>query len=388
MSGELQQKARLTFASGGWVILLAIVSVVGITAFALLGPMRGVKVIGDGRDPATYGFDLGNLSVPRESLAASGNPRDFLRALDLPSVMNAQQITARNETQRNKFAVPGDRVIGVELNGESRAYPLQLMNVHEIVNDIVGGIPIAVTYSPLCDSAVVFDRRSEGKVLVFGVSGLLINSNLVMYDRDPAEALIAKDPRVVSAHTPSLWSQLAFEAVAGPAAQSHTKLTLIPGVGLSTWASWNIRHPDSTVAMPDETDWRRMKEMDYRRYWNDGKVKYPVVQLAPDEADGFTIPFATIHPSAAPLLMQAVSEMTPIIAVSDGAGWKALPVRTLEDLVIAPYGYSDSSVLGVRREWIVVPHHGALLVETEETEPAPVMIPCLWFAWTAFHPAN
>jgi phosphatidate phosphatase APP1 len=73
-------------------------------------------------------------------------------------LFDLSEIAPKNKAERIKYAVSTDRVIGITVNGESRAYPLKLMNVHEVSNDTLGGVPIAVTYSPLCDSAVIFNR--------------------------------------------------------------------------------------------------------------------------------------------------------------------------------------------------------------------------------------
>ncbi len=125
-----------------------------------------------------------------------------------------------------------DMVIGIEVDGETRAYPLRILNVHEIVNDEVGGTPVAVTYCPLCRSGLVFDRRVDGETLSFGVSGKLINANLVMYDRQ----------------TETYWSQLEGEAIVGPLVPRE--LTLVPS-SITTWAEWREAHPQTQVLSRD-----------------------------------------------------------------------------------------------------------------------------------------
>ncbi len=375
-------KARLTFAAGGWVILVALALVVAIVAFAFLGPMRGEKPIGDGRDPSTYGFDLRHLSVPKESMVASGNPRDFLRSLDEPVVIAGSQIAPRNEAERVKYAVSTDRVIGITINGESRAYPLQLMNVHEVANDTLGGVPIAVTYSPLCDSAVIFNRTIKGTVVKFGVSGLLVNSNLVMYEH-PASPTVLTPPAEM--HVPSLWSQLAFRAIAGPESASETRLTLMPGTQVCTWAAWFLLHPETTIALPNVADRQRMKEMDYERYWQEDKVNFPVAALADIDHSERTIPFAEIAPTVAPLLDAGMGTMTMIIAVQYPSGWKVLPLVTMTKFVDIHTFMADSATLGVHIQWRIVPLRGALV---QETTTMPIMVPCRWFAWQAFHPTH
>ena len=101
-------------------------------------------------------------------------------------------------------------VISFELNGDARAYPLQILMWHEIVNDTVGGTPVSVTFCPLCNSAIVFDRNFNDLVLTFGTSGMLRNSDLIMWDRQ----------------TETWWQQLTGEGIIGQLA-GH-KLTFIP----------------------------------------------------------------------------------------------------------------------------------------------------------------
>lgn len=122
------------------------------------------------------------------------------------------------------------RVVGVEHAGEARAYPLKVLTFHEIVNDDFGG-PLLVTYCPLCASAVVADRTVDGSSTVFAVSGLLWNSDLVMYDVE----------------TESLWSQVLATAIRGE--RVGTQLTLRPST-TTTWGRWTDSHPDSRVLLP------------------------------------------------------------------------------------------------------------------------------------------
>jgi hypothetical protein len=362
------------------VIAIAVAVSLGVALFAFWGPLQGMKApVGDGRNPDTYGFDLSNLNVPRELLVGSGQPRDFLKPLNDPQVIAGSEIAPRNAAERQKYAVSTDRVVGIIVGSEQRAYPLQLLNVHEVVHDTLGGVPIAVTYSPLCDSAVVFDRRVNGRTLRFGVSGLLLNNNLVMYDAPP-------DPVGTESVSSSLWSQLAFRAIAGPAASQNAKLTIMPGTQICTWAAWLLLHPDTTVALPADNDRRRMKGMDYERYWIEGRVQFPVGTIPLQNADERTVPFKEIAPTVAPLLLQGLGDMALVIAVQRADGWRVLPIAQLAQLVDPASVTADSAALGVRQNWRVVPQRGALIVGSEVPSELPVMVPCRWFAWQAFHP--
>ncbi|MHC4219089.1 MAG: DUF3179 domain-containing (seleno)protein [Planctomycetota bacterium] len=176
-----------------------------------------------------------------------------------------------NRRQRGKFLVTTDRVIGVTVNGESRAYPIQILNCHEVVNDTLGGVPIVVTYNPPCDSAAAFERTANGEILEFGVSGLLYNSNLVMYDRRP------------SAEGESLWSQLLGRAIAGPAAADDRHLPSL-NTALVAWEDWIGAHPDTTVVDRDPRMIKRYKQTNYDGYFRSPRLRFPVDPLPP--ADG------------------------------------------------------------------------------------------------------
>jgi Protein of unknown function (DUF3179) len=154
-----------------------------------------------------------------EALSVALAP-DSIRALDRPC----------HETPAEADALlPGSsRVIGLELGGESRAYPVDLLALHEVVNDIVDGDPLAVTWCPLCATGLGFGRRVDGRTLTFGVSGYLHKANLVMFDRE----------------TGSLWSQLLGGAVTGPL-RGH-ELQRLPLVQ-TTWAEWKRSHPNTFV---------------------------------------------------------------------------------------------------------------------------------------------
>ena len=154
-------------------------------------------IMGDDRPEqmrlATRGWetDWERHTINYAELLAGGPPRDGIPSIDNPSFISIDEASEM---------VGGiEPVIALEVNGEARAYPLQVLIWHEIVNDTIGGIPVIVTFCPLCNSALVFDRRIDGEILEFGTSGLLRNSDLVMYDRT----------------TESLWQQFTGEGIVG-----------------------------------------------------------------------------------------------------------------------------------------------------------------------------
>ncbi|WP_460166358.1 DUF3179 domain-containing protein [Thermostilla marina] len=203
------------------------------------------------QEPTRSGFDLQNLTIPLREIRSGGPPKDGIPAITNPAVIPAG--TA-------KFLGAADRVIGVVIAGRARAYPLKILNQHEIVNDRLGDVPIAVTYCPLCDSAVVFDRRTSLGELEFGVSGLLYNSNVLMYDR-------AKQ---------RLWSQMAMQGVSGDAA--GVTLRPIP-FETTTWSKWRSRHPEGDV-LSDRTGFNRNYRVDpYAGYARLDRLWFPVRPL-------------------------------------------------------------------------------------------------------------
>ncbi|GBC85465.1 hypothetical protein HRbin11_01915 [bacterium HR11] len=190
------------------------------------------------------GFDVSFSLVPRDQILRGGPPKDGIPALTYPPVRPAD---------RAGDLKADDWVVGVRIGAEARAYPLRILVWHEAVNDTLGGVPILVTYCPLCNSALVFERHVGGQVREFGVSGLLYNSNLLLYDRQPTPS------------QESLWSQVMMRAVTGPAARAGWKLTLVPAEMLP-WGDWKRRYPQTTVLSFQTGHGRNYYQDPYRRY--------------------------------------------------------------------------------------------------------------------------
>ncbi len=195
-------------------------------------------------------FDLSLSTVPIAEIHSGGPRKDGIPALSNPNYL---------VVSKAKYLHPGDRVIGVVFGKEARAYPLRILNFHEIVNDKIGETPFAVTYCPLCDSSVVFDRRTPVGVREFGVSGLLYNSNVLMHDR-------GGDPE-------SLWSQLMTTGISG--AGVNKRLKTLP-VEVTTWKDWSTRYPQ-TLVLSDETGHRRNYNSSvYQNYFQSPELMFPV----------------------------------------------------------------------------------------------------------------
>ncbi|MGB5558496.1 MAG: DUF3179 domain-containing protein [Paracoccaceae bacterium] len=173
--------------------------------------------------------DFSKTNVPSWiEIVSGGPPKDGIPALSDP--------VFRKVSDETRI---GDRepVITLEINGvEPRAYPIRYLTWHEIVNDVVGGVPVAVTFCPLCNSGMVFDRRVRGELRTFGVSGKLRNSDMVMFDRE----------------TESWWQQAIGEGIVG----QHTGDTLVQlPAWMESWSEFKSRNPNGLVM--EEPDWPR-----------------------------------------------------------------------------------------------------------------------------------
>jgi hypothetical protein len=194
------------------------------------------------------GFAVSNATIQIDDILSGGPPRDGIPAIDHPRFIAPSDAG---------FMLNDDEVVSVTVGEETRAYPLRILVWHEIVNDEIGGQPIAVTYCPLCGTAMVFGRTVGERTLDFGVSGLLYQSDVLMYDRQ----------------TESLWSQLAMSAVSGPLVKS--KLTWMPSSQM-TWAAWKSMHPQGRVLSTETGHRRNYAGQSYARYIKSPDTLFPV----------------------------------------------------------------------------------------------------------------
>ncbi len=192
------------------------------------------------------GFDVSNATIPASQIFR-GAPRDAIPAIDEP------RFTAASKTN---WLRDDDLVFGVSVEGEHRAYPLRILVWHEIVNDEIAGQPVAVTYCPLCGTAMAFDRNIAGETLVFGVSGLLYQSDVLLFDR----------------RSQSLWSQLGMEAVSGVHAGKGLKWR--PG-DLMTWKGWKDAYPESMVLSRETGHSRNYNRTPYQGYAERPETMFP-----------------------------------------------------------------------------------------------------------------
>lgn len=182
--------------------------------------------------------DFSNASVSLDEIMSGGPPRDGIPPIDKPRFAAVGAVTDLSDTEP---------VIGVVHNGVAKAYPLRILIWHEIVNDEVGGLPVAVTFCPLCNAAMVFDRRVDARVLDFGTTGMLRNSDLVMYDRQ----------------TETWWQQFLGEAIVGD--MNGTVLDVVPS-RLESWERFRARAPDGLVLVPNNPNMRAYGRNPYAGY--------------------------------------------------------------------------------------------------------------------------
>ncbi len=185
--------------------------------------------------------DFSKHSIEWREIMSGGPPKDGIPSIDAPQF---QPVADETDVK------PNEPVIGLEINGDARAYPaypLRILIWHEIVNDTVGGEPVAVTYCPLCNSAVVFERIVKGQETTFGTTGKLRNSDLVMYDR----------------LTESWWQQFTGEAIVGE--MTGTQLDILPA-RLESLAQFRARHPDGQILVPNNPNFRNYGRNPYAGY--------------------------------------------------------------------------------------------------------------------------
>jgi len=163
--------------------------------------------------------DFENTSIDMDEVLSGGVARDGIPPIDDPRFEEVQYVID---------LMPQSPIISLEINGDARAYPLEVLTRHEIVNDEVGGIPVAVTFCPLCNSAIVYDRRVDGEALRFGVSGNLRNSDLIMWDDK----------------TESWWQQLTGEGIVGD--YNGYMLDMLPSQ-LISYDMFAERYPEGKV---------------------------------------------------------------------------------------------------------------------------------------------
>jgi hypothetical protein len=253
--------------------LIALMALFGVAADAGLGTLRADPISWRLEWPRT---DFSKHSVPFAGIKSGGPRKDGIPAIDAPRFERLAHGKATGS-----IAALGDTepVIALSIAEDARAYPLRVLIWHEIANDIVGGAPVVVTYCPLCNAALVFERVVDGRVLDFGTTGKLRNSDLVMYDRQ----------------TESWWQQFTGEAIVGT--MTGHRLRFIPS-RLESFDRFRQRFPRGQVLIPNDPN--------ARNYGRNPYVGYDAIGQRPFLYDGS--------------LPDGIEPMERVVAVETGPG--------------------------------------------------------------------
>lgn len=257
--------------------------------------------------------------------------KDCIPSIDKPQFESANQAT---------WLRSDDTVFAINYKGVVRAYPQRILNWHEIVNDMIAQDPIAITFCPLCGSALAFDRRVDGIITEFGVSGKLHNSDLVMYDR----------------YEGNLWQQITGEAIVGPAARRNEVLTQIPIV-TTTWGKWKKEHSNTEVLSRETGHSRDYDAYPYGTYEQDDELYFGVKNVN-----------------------KRLQIKTVVYGVEVGGKAKAYPASAFDKNSVITDTISDATIRLEKTD------AGAIKVTNLQTNETIVPIRLFWFAWAAFHP--
>lgn len=277
------------------------------------------------------GFDLSGALVPVSQIFGGGPGKDGIPAIDKPKFVSVRKA---------RFMKNSDRILGIEIAGIARAYPIKILNWHEIVNDRIGREQFSVTYCPLCGTGMAFSARVGDAKLDFGVSGLLYNSDVLLYDRQ----------------TESLWSQIMQQAVTGK--YRGARLNSIP-LTHTTWADWKTRHPKTMVLSTKTGSLRNYDKNPYQGYATSKRLFFPVYSKAP----------ASYHPKER------------VLGVEINGNFKAYPFVELNKNGKAAFtDRFNGAELTIG--WDQQHQSGSIYDGSKNV----TITQAFWFAWFAFHP--
>ncbi len=327
--------------------------------------------------------------VDPEDIISGGPPPDGIPPIDDPTFLAPDAAS---------FLADREPVLAVEIGNDAKAYPLQIMTWHEIVNDEIGGIPVSVTYCPLCNTGIAFERPTiDGELLDFGTSGKLYNANLVMYDRQ----------------TGTYWAQATGQAILGPL--SGEQLTFVPA-RIVSFADWRAEHPDGLVLSRDTGHDRPYGENPYegldtseRPFLFGGELddRLPATSRVLGVAragDVVAFPYEAVVTHA---VDGWAAVMEDVAGAQIAVFWKAGTASALDSAEIAegrdvgsiaayrPYVGERALTFEATRDGIVDRQTGSVWsilgravsgpLAGEELVPE-LAIDSFWFDWAAFHP--
>lgn len=276
------------------------------------------------------GFDISDATVSQDKIKQGGPPRDGIPSIDNPDFINPEEADwLRDE----------DRVLALKRNGVAKAYPIRILDWHEVVNDTFGDEAIVVTWCPLCGSGMAFESEVEGQVLEFDVSGLLYNSDVLLFDRE----------------TESLWSQIGTKAITGEF--QDKKLTQVP-MEHTSWKAWSGKHEDTKVLSKNTGHDRNYDRDPYAGYENEERLYFPVT----DTDDRLPL-------------------KEWVLGISVDGDAKAY---AFSDLKEKESPFSDK--IGSKEITISFDAENESASAYDENGDAIPTLTAFWFAWYAFHP--
>lgn len=300
-----------------------------ITATALCFGLATAAFPAD--DLRLNGFLIVDPLVPADAIEKGGPPRDGIAAIDSPVFVSAEAAD---------FLDDDDRVLGIVIGGTARAYPVRILNRHEVVNDRVREQPVIITYCPLCGSGIAFSAVVSDVSLTFGVSGLLYNSDVLLYDRE----------------TDSLWSQISKKAINGPL--KGAELAQLP-LQHTSWEDWRQRYPDTQV-LSIETGFTFI---DYDRDPYAGYKNSNRLWFAVSNSDA------------------RLGRKDWVLGVTVGGLAKAYPFRKMKDNTSPIQDRIGDSAVTIKFHR---KHQTAVALDSSGNPLESVQL--YWFAWAAFHP--
>ncbi len=333
-----------------------------------------------------FATDFTRHSVPYKEILSGGPPKDGIPAIDEPRFVGVEEA--------EEWLEPKEPVILLQVGDEARAYPIQVVTWHEIVNDRVNGTPVVVTFCPLCNTAIAFEGTLDGRELDFGTTGRLRFSNLIMYDRQ----------------TESWWQQATGESIAGELTGSRLESLPAPIV---SWRDFRSAHPDGGVLSRETGYNRAYGQNPYVGY--DDVDSSPFLYSGPDtpgdlppmarvitveaEEESVAYPYEVLRESPA---VNDVVDGEPIAVLWQDGTASALDEGSIDAGRDVGSAGAFSRKLGGRTltfrsegggifdeqtgsEWNVLGEAVAGQLEGERLEPV-VSIDHFWFSWAAFRP--
>ncbi len=278
-------------------------------------------------------FDSTNLLISRKDILNGGVPKGGIAALTYPLMIPHGKVNYLRED---------DEIAGLNIDGDAQAFPLRILNYHEVINTKIGNQSVAITYCPLCKSLMVYDRIKNDKEITFRISGLLYNSNVLFYSQEGQG-----DP---------LYSQIMNKQVSGE--KSGSKMKILP-VELTTWKSWKKRHPNTTVMSAATGHLKKYHVDPYSQYFNNDRLMFPVNKL--DDR----LPHKSL-----------------VLGVWSGDIYRAFPLKEFEK-----EGKSKEIKITINNRDVTIAYdHEAKSLRVNKADKNVNWMYSFWFAWYSFHP--